>query len=584
MASFTPLHRLFASLAFAPWAYAASCRSSPGAADWPPAESWARLDESLGGRLLRPAPPGAVCHPGQPVYDVDGCAAAAAGWSERDFHVADPVSVMWDNWSNDTCLPDPAHLCRSGGYSAFVVNATTPEHVKLGVDFARENNVRLNVKSTGHDYLGRSVAPGSLSIWMHHMQDIEYHDGRFQLDGSDVVIEGNAVTVGGGTEMGNVQKAVAEHGQAIVGGGCASVGVGGYTAGGGHSLLSPRYGMAADNVLQMEVVTPKGEILTINEAQNADLFWAMRGGGGSTFGVITSITFSTHPSPSIIHSTWALLIEPEAPYFPDLLAYVLSQWPALEEGGMSMYCTSQSSPMVNPFPIEGLPSQIAGIMGVSLLQDTDRQAMVDLWRPINETISQRWPGATFVQQIEEHPSWISWFDKYQDTRDVGGNTIFASRLLDREALTADVDALAGAVKTVTDKVTRLTTFLVSGKGVHEAVPRGGGNAVLPAWREAYVHAIATTRFPSFNATAKEEAIETLDAAVEGLRQLAPDTGSYLNEGSVYEKDWQKAYWGENYDRLLRIKKDVDPDDVFWCEPCVGSEGWKMVDDGRLCKT
>lgn len=214
-----------------------------------------------------------------------------------------------------------------------------------------------------------------------------------------------------------------------------------------------------------------------------------------TFGVITSITFSAHPSPSIVHSSWAILVEPEASYFPELLAYVLSQWPSLEEAGMSMYCTSQSSPMENPFPIEGLPSQIAGIMGVSLLQDTDRQAMDKLWRPINETISQRWPDATFIHAPEEFPSWLAWFDKYRDTRDVGGNTIFASRLLDKKALTGDLDALAEAIKTVTDKVTRLTTFLVSGKGVHEAVPRGGSNSVLPAWRKAYVHASKRDRHP-----------------------------------------------------------------------------------------
>lgn len=137
--------------------------------------------------------------------------------------------------------------------------------------------MRLIIKSTGHDYLGRSLAPGSLSIWVHHMQDVQYHGAGFQLAGSDIAIEANAITVGGGTELYNAQKALAEHGQAIVGGGCGTVGVGGFTPGGGHSLLGPRYGMAADNVLQMEIVTPKGEIMTINEAQNTDLFWAMRG-------------------------------------------------------------------------------------------------------------------------------------------------------------------------------------------------------------------------------------------------------------------------------------------------------------------
>ncbi|KAJ0267575.1 hypothetical protein Brms1b_013703 [Colletotrichum noveboracense] len=585
MLSSTFLPSLALALASLPWSSADTttpCKSFPGSADWPSTESWAALNESLGGRLLQPAAPGAVCHPGEPSYDAGRCAAAQAGWSKFDFHKANPVSVMWDNWSNDTCLPDAAYLCRADGYSAFVVNATTPEHVKFGVDF------------------GRSFAPGSLSIWVHHMQDVQYHGAGFQLAGSDITIEGNAVTVGGGTELYNAQKALAEHGQAIVGGGCGTVGVGGFTPGGGHSLLGPRYGMAVDNVLQMEIVSPKGEIMTINEAQNTDLFWAMRGGGPGTFGVITSITFSTHPSPAITHTFWAIRTAPDAPYLPALTAYVLSQMPALERAGMSMYCTSSRVLMDNPFPVQSLPAQIAGMMGVALLQDqVDPEAMQELWQPINATIAARWPEALFVLQTEQLASWFDWFDKYRDARPVGYHLIFASRLLDEAALTEDVDALATAVGTVTEKVGRLTAFLVAGKGVHEAVPRGRGNAVHPAWRRAYIHAMATAQFPAMNATAKREAIELVDEAAEGLRELAPDMGSYINEvsdpseledelliriqGSVYEKDWQQAYWGSNYERLLSIKKTVDPDDVFWCEPCVGNEGWEVVDEGRLCR-
>ncbi|KAF6834548.1 FAD binding domain-containing protein [Colletotrichum plurivorum] len=578
---------LVLSLATAPWASAEPttlCKAFPGSADWPSAESWSSFNESLGGRLLQPAPPGAVCHPEQPTFDAAKCEAVAAAWSTYDFHLQDPVSVMWDNWSNGTCLPDAAYVCRPGGYSAYVVNATTPEHVKRGIDFARENNVRLIVKSTGHDYVGRSVGPGSLSIWMHNMQGIEFHEGEFQPEGCDVTIPGSAVTVGGGTEMYDIYRATAKYGQTVVGGGAGTVGAGGYTTGGGHGLLSPQLGLAADNVLQMEVVTPQGEILTLNEAQNTDLFWAMRGGGGSTFGVVTSITVATHPSPAISHSTWAILINPGAPYLPELLAYVLSQFPSLERAGVSMYCTSQSDPLPNPFPIEGLPSEIAGIMGSALLQNNnDPDAMKKLWQPIKATIQERWPEAVFFQQVTEFASWLDWFNVFYDTRPVGGNTIFASRLLDEEALTEDLDALEEAVRTVIDRAGRITTFLVSGKGVHEAKPRGGGNAVNPAWRTAYVHAMATTRFPSANLTAKEEAIARLDSAADGLRKLAPDAGSYLNEGSAYEKDWQRVFWGDNYDRLLRIKDEVDPEDVFWCSPCVGSEGWEVLDNGRLCR-
>lgn len=142
---------------------------------------------------------------------------------------------------------------------------------------ARKNNVRLIVKSSGHDFLGRSVAPGSLSIWVHHMNNVEYHEGSFQLTDSDTVIDGDAITCGGGTDMYTLYETTDEHGTVVVGGGGKSVSVGGYLSGGGHGLLSPEFGLAVDNVLEIEVVTPKGDILVVNEDNHADLFWALRG-------------------------------------------------------------------------------------------------------------------------------------------------------------------------------------------------------------------------------------------------------------------------------------------------------------------
>lgn len=133
------------------------------------------------------------------------------------------------------------------------------------------------MKNTGHDYIGRSIAPGALSIWTHHLNGILIHKDEFTLDGCDVTIEGPAVTIGAGAQMWDVYSATDAINQTIVGGGGKSVGIGGYITGGGHSILSPRYGLAADQVLQMEMVTPGGEIVTINERQHSDLFWAMRG-------------------------------------------------------------------------------------------------------------------------------------------------------------------------------------------------------------------------------------------------------------------------------------------------------------------
>lgn len=71
-------------------------------------------------------------------------------------------------------------------------------------------------------------------------------------------------------------------------------------------------------------------------------------------------------------------------------------------------------------------------------------------------------------------------------------------------------------------------------------------------------------------------------SLEPLRKLAPKSGAYVNEAFPEEPDWQHSFWGKNYERLLKIKREVDPDDVLWCNPCVGNDRWKEV-DGVLCR-
>lgn len=100
------------------------CKAVPGTSSWPSLESWAKLNASLHGRLVKPSPPGAVCHPSQPTFDRLACPAVQAGWLTTYFHAEDPVSSMENNWNNDTCLPVPTDPCSGEGYPVYVVNAT----------------------------------------------------------------------------------------------------------------------------------------------------------------------------------------------------------------------------------------------------------------------------------------------------------------------------------------------------------------------------------------------------------------------------------------------------------------------------
>lgn len=132
-----------------------ACKASPGSSSWPSSQDWYALGLKLSGRLLKPTPPGAVCHPELPEYNNATCATVVEEWYKVDYYATDPISSPWSNWNNDSCLPWTGSPCTGEGFPVYVVNATSKEDVKTGVDFARNHNVRLVVKGTGHDYLGR---------------------------------------------------------------------------------------------------------------------------------------------------------------------------------------------------------------------------------------------------------------------------------------------------------------------------------------------------------------------------------------------------------------------------------------------
>ncbi|KAK7408473.1 hypothetical protein QQX98_009340 [Neonectria punicea] len=424
---------------------------------------------------------------------------------------------MWDQFTNDTCLPKEEFPCSARGYPAYVVNATTPEHVKLGIDFgerafafyikvltnslvARTHDVRLVVKNTGHDYMGRSIAPGGLSIWTHHLNSIRHHVGPFKLDGCDTSIPGNAVTVGVGAQMYDIYSATDAFNETIVGGGGKSVGIGGYVTGGGHSILAPRFGLAADQVLQMEMVTPAGKILTVNENQHPDLFWAVRGGGGSTFGVLTAVTLKTYPTPKLLSTAWMAITDPDASFLYDAIAYALSQFPSMGDAGLSGY-TYITSRLPNPVPSPGVPEELAGVLGQFVLQETeDVQSLQNILKPINQTIQERWSGAVqVITSTKPYSSFLAWFEDHYDQGTAGNSSYLVSRLLDRHALESDEATLANAVQEAMSISGALGAYIVSGKGVHNASPRGGSNAVNPGWRTSYVH----TRFPALQRNRKD---------------------------------------------------------------------------------
>ncbi len=160
------------------------------------------------------------------------------------------------------------------------------------------NHLRLVVKGRGHSYLGASNAPDSLMIWTRHMTDTHMHSAFVPQGCQGKVAPQPAITMGAGTHWMQAYQAVTTQGGRFVqGGGCTTVGVAGLILGGGFGGHSKRYGTAASSLLEAEVVTADGSIQIANACVNPDLFWALKGGGGGTFGVVSKLTVRTHELP-----------------------------------------------------------------------------------------------------------------------------------------------------------------------------------------------------------------------------------------------------------------------------------------------
>jgi FAD/FMN-containing dehydrogenase len=172
-----------------------------------------------------------------------------------------------------TPLPCAAH--------ALVVHATTPADVRRAVLTARARGLRVAVHATGHGTFAEP-SPYTMLIDTSGMRSVLVDPGR------------RTARVGPGATSGDVIEAAAAFGLAPVSGTSPTVGVTGFTFGGGHGFLARRHGLAADNLLRAEVVTADGEILTAREDRRSGLFWALRGAGGN-FGVATSLEFRLHP-------------------------------------------------------------------------------------------------------------------------------------------------------------------------------------------------------------------------------------------------------------------------------------------------
>ena len=283
-------------LAVASWGDAAvirkaerQCRCFPGDTCWPSAKDWSAFNQSINGRLIATIPIGSVCH--GTTFDTAKCDNVRAAWNIPQTHIESSSSIMAPFFANMSCDPffPRDSQCVTGTYIQYAVKVANISDIQNALAFANERNIRFVIRNTGHDYYGKSTGAGGLGIWTQFLKSFEV------LDHQSLYYTGKAVKVGAGIQTEEATVMADSAGLTIIGGSCPTVGLaGGYSQGGGLGPLTSTYGFAADQVLEWQVITANGKVVTATPIDNADLYWALSGGGGGTYGVVFSMTVKAY--------------------------------------------------------------------------------------------------------------------------------------------------------------------------------------------------------------------------------------------------------------------------------------------------
>ena len=551
---------------------AAQGRVRPGEPGWPSNPEWGDLGRATGGRL-------------QPVSLPDLDPAAAPKLLSDPFYLRDQAGLTQSSGWIDAWRSEP---------SAYVVRARDAADVSAAVRFAARHRLRLVVKGGGHSYLGGSNAPDSLLVWTRDMDTIDLHSA-FVPQGSHAPPT-PAVSVGAGCVWLHVYQAVTtQAGSYVQGGGCTSVGVAGLVQGGGFGSFSKRFGLAAASLLEAEVVTADGAVRTVNADQEPELFWALKGGGGGTFGVVTRLTLKTHELPPTFgFAAWSVAASSDAAFR------------TLLERFIDLYATK----LFNPHWGEQVTADGRSLKIRMLFEGLDQAAARDAWTPLADFVVAHPQDykATSPLLVAAFPAQAMWSEGFildhlpsaitvdprpdakagdwwwtGDGEQVGtfwhgyhSAWIPASLLEDasRERL----------VQAWFDASRLWSTAFHFNKGLAgappEAVAAAKDTAMNPQVLDAFALVIIADDGPSAypgmpkidEAHARDDA-ERMRRATAAIRTAAPDAGSYVSECDYALADWRKACWGEHWARLDRIKRRYDPQDLFIVHHGVGSDRW-----------
>jgi FAD/FMN-containing dehydrogenase len=558
-------------------------RVRPGDPGWPSEAKWAQLKQEVRGRLLRPISPFARCSDGH----VD-CGLTLRQLKNPYFIGDQPALTQASGWVDAwSCEP-----------SVYAVAAETTADVAAAVNFARIHNLRLVVRGGGHGYQGTSSAPDSLLIWTRRMNSITLHDDFVPQGCNGEQQPQPAVSVGAGAMWADAYEMVTTRGRRYVqGGGCRTVGVAGLVQGGGFGSWSKRYGTAAAGLLEAEIVTADGVARVVNECLHPDLFWAIKGGGGGTFGVVTRFTLRTRELPQ---------------YFGAVDAQIESSSEAAHRALIAKAIDFYRRALFNPHWGEKMTFRISNSLNIGMLfQGLTLSQARTTWAPFFDWVrttphysftreprilalpAERFWDAEYLQQQvpdavikDDRPGALPYHAFWTTNQGEAGQLIYAYRSAWLPALLLEPDGQAALVDAIFASSRRWGLEFHFNKGLAGAPPEeiaaARNTATNPQVLDAFALVIiGDSGPPAYHGMPGPEpdmaqartAAAQVAQAMDVLLRVAPGAGAYVNESDYFQRDWQRAFWGTNYSKLLAVKRRYDPPSLFFEHHGVGSENW-----------
>ena len=545
---------------------------------WPTKEQWEELNQKVGGRLKKCISPLEEMNSIKARETIDNLVRL----------LQNPFTIEEHPWTSHST---GWHGAWKTAVSPYVVEAECVEDMVEAIKFAKSHGVKLVIKGTGHDYLGRSVAPESLLLWTHKMRGLEIHDAFVPQGGKESF---PAVTIEAGCRWVEVfDFVITQNNRYIQGGGCTTVGAcGGFIQGGGFGSFSKKFGSACSSLLEAEIILASGEIITANAHHNSDLFWALKGGGGGTWGVLSKITVKLHDLPSTLGSI-SLKIQ----------AHTEKAYAKLIREFMLFY----KEKLYNPHWGEQAHFGPDHVLNIAMsVQGLNNDEIADVWAPFLEWLensSQDYEYTLYYNTLPARHFWdldyrmkikskavtpnlampgspFFWWTSNQEEILAYWYT-YLSHWLPENLLLDNFDHLVDTMVEAAKKGPFQFHFNKALGGADaEVIQNDQETALNPSYRTSFTLMLAaaheSVKFPDIEGyqpdieKGEKEKKQVLEAA-ETLKALAPEAGSLFTESDYFEEDWKKSCWGEHYDRLLEIKKKYDPDNFFKVHHGVGSD-------------